>query len=102
MSSYQDKQFSNSMSNSLIYGVQNHYKGSYKGSNTSADITGMRALDSTVETIKTHPASRRTDKSPSNLSASFTTGDMTNIYSKASSKSFMKPTKSSRSKFTVR
>ena len=72
--------------------------------NASAEVVGRTALDSTLETIKTVPNyTRRTDNSNSNnLSASFNTIENMGNNSKSSCKSFMRPTKSSRTKYTVR
>ena len=71
--------------------------------NGSSEMMGRTALETTHDTHRTVPCSKRTqNSSTNNLSASFNTLENTGNVSKVSAKSFMKPTRSSRSKFTVR
>ena len=68
----------------------------------SRTMTGSRGLDSTHETIKTRMTDTRRTASSNNLSASFSTSEIYGNKSVGSRSHFMRATKSSRSKFTVR
>ena len=65
--------------------------------------TASRALDTTHDTIKTRLTDTRRTASSNNLSASFNTLENYAGHKSVGNRShFMRPTKSSRSKFTVR
>ena len=68
----------------------------------SRTMTGSRGLDSTHETIRTKVSDTRRTASSNNLSASFSASEIYGNKSMGSRSNFMKATKSSRSKFTVR
>ena len=109
MSSYQEKQFASNTSMLTIppVGISKANKPDFMNHSHnglgSRTMTASRALDSTHETIKTRMTDTRRTASSNNLSASFNTLENYGGSKSVGNRShFMRATKSSRSKFTVR
>lgn len=107
MSSYQEKQYaSNNTMLNIPVGISKVDKPDFMNHSHnclgSRTMTASRALDSTHETIKTRMTDTRRTASSNNLSASFSASEIYGNKSVGSHTHFMKATKSSRSKFTVR